>query len=139
MPPLQRKWIYAASYEVIGLIMASGILALVFSESARLGMVISAIMAVEALIWNVIYNSLFETWERRQSIRGRSVARRCLHAVLFEAGLTCLTVPVIMLLVNADLLDALLFDLGLTACYMVYTYVFTWTFDRLFGLPQSAL
>jgi uncharacterized membrane protein len=138
MSPLQRKWVYAASYEVVGLIMASSILALVFSESATLGMAISAIMAAQALIWNIIYNSLFEAWERRQPIRGRGLLRRGLHAALFEAGLTCLTVPVIMLMTGAGFASALLFDLGLTACYMVYTYLFTWAFDRLFGLPLSA-
>jgi uncharacterized membrane protein len=30
-------------------------------------------------------------------------------------------------------------DLGLLAFFFVYTVAFTWVFDRIFGLPQSAL
>ena len=28
-------------------------------------------------------------------------------------------------------------DLGLLVFFLVYTFVFTWTFDRLFGLPAG--
>lgn len=28
-----------------------------------------------AMLWNLIYNTLFEYWESRQARRGRSVAR----------------------------------------------------------------
>ena len=138
MSPLWRKWIYAGSYEFIGLVLSGLILSLAFRESASLGLMVSAIMSVQALLWNVAYNALFEAWERRQTVKGRSTLRRCVHAFLFDAGLTVLTVPVIMVMLDAGFLDALIFDLGLTACYMVYTYAFTWAFDRIFGLPQSA-
>jgi uncharacterized membrane protein len=33
---------------------------------------------------------------------------------------------------------ALLLDLGLLLFFLVYTFVFTWAFDRLFGLPAAA-
>ena len=139
MEPVWRKWIYAVSYEVIGLIMSALVLSLLFQESASLGFVVATIMAVQALIWSVVYNTLFEAWEKRQPVRGRSVRRRCVHAVLFETGLTMLTVPVIMVVLGTGFVDSLLLDLGLTACYMIYTYVFTWAYDRIFGLPRSAL
>lgn len=40
-----------------------------------------------AVIWNWIFNALFERWEGRQSVRGRSVGRRIMHAIGFEGGL----------------------------------------------------
>ena len=30
-------------------------------------------------------------------------------------------------------------DLGLLLFFLVYTFVFNWVFDRVFGLPASAL
>jgi uncharacterized membrane protein len=39
---------------------------------------------------------------------------------------------------NTSLLSALVADLGILAFFFVYAVAFTWAFDRLFGLPQSA-
>ena len=35
--------------------------------------------------------------------------------------------------------QAFVLDLGLLLFFLVYTFVFNWTFDRIFGLPASAL
>jgi len=37
-----------------------------------------------------------------------------------------------------SLLDAFLANLGLLAFFFFYAIGFTWAFDRVFGLPQSA-
>ena len=37
-----------------------------------------------------------------------------------------------------SVLDAFLANLGLLAFFFVYAIVFTWAFDRAFGLPESA-
>ena len=34
--------------------------------------------------------------------------------------------------------DALVMDLGLVVFFLVYTFVFNWAFDAIFGLPASA-
>ena len=94
------------------------VLALIFRESASLGLLISAVMSLQALLRSVAYNTMFEAWERRQPVKGRSFRRRCVHAPLFDAGMTVLTVPVIMALVSTGFLSALIFDIGLTASYM---------------------
>jgi uncharacterized membrane protein len=36
-------------------------------------------------------------------------------------------------------LEAFLANLGLLALFFVYAIAFTWAFDRVFGLPASAL
>lgn len=47
-------------------------------------------------------------------------------------------VPVMAWWLNITLLDAFLLDLGFLAFFFIYTVVFTWVFDRVFGLPQAA-
>ena len=91
-----------------------------------------------AIGWNLVFNALFEAWERRQPVRGRGVARRVAHAIGFEGGLLLWLVPFFAWWLGVSLWQALLMDLGLLVFFLVYTYVFTWVFDRLFGLPASA-
>ena len=43
-----------------------------------------ATTSVIAVVWNLLFNTLFEAWESRQARRGRSLARRIAHAVGFE-------------------------------------------------------
>ena len=40
---------------------------------------------------------------------------------------------------DVTLWQALVMDLALAAYFLVYTFVFNWGFDRVFGLPASAL
>lgn len=91
-----------------------------------------------AVSWNWVFNALFERWEARQRVRGRSAARRIAHAIGFEGGLTFWLVPFMAWWLDVGWWAALLLDLGLLLFFLVYTFVFTWAFDHLFGLPASA-
>jgi uncharacterized membrane protein len=92
-----------------------------------------------ALAWNFVFNTLFERWEARQVVRGRSFARRLMHGMGFEGGLVIILVPVMALWLNTSVLTAFLANLGLLAFFFVYAIAFTWAFDRVFGLPASAV
>ena len=48
-------------------------------------------------------------------------------------------VPVMALWLDTTFLAAFLANLGLLAFFFVYAIGFTWVFDKVFGLPQSAL
>lgn len=91
-----------------------------------------------AVAWNWAFNALFERWEARQRVRGRSAARRIAHALGFEAGLVFFMVPFMAWWLGVGLYPALLLHVGLMLFFLVYTFVFTWGFDRLFGLPAAA-
>ena len=91
-----------------------------------------------ALSWNYVFNTFFERWELRQSVRGRSFARRLAHGIGFEGGLVVILVPVMALWLDISLANAFMANLGLLAFFFFYAIAFTWIFDRVFGLPQSA-
>jgi uncharacterized membrane protein len=90
------------------------------------------------MLWNLAFNALFEAWESRQTTRGRSLARRTAHALLFEAGLVLMLLPLTAWWFDVSLLTALAYEGVLIVAFLVYTWAFTWAFDRLFGLPASA-
>ena len=73
-----------------------------------------------AVVWNLAYNTLFERWEARQSVRGRSFQRRAAHAIGFELGLSLCLVPLFVWWLNIGLAPALVLDLGLSLFFLVY-------------------
>ena len=138
--PLQgvlRRVVYVALYE--GLAIAFVTIAFVAGDqslgSARGGAGGSSLIAG---LWDLVFNAAFERWESRQRVRGRSRARRLAHAIGFEGGLALWLVPFMAWWLEVGLWQALLLDLGLLLFFLAYTFVFTWVFDRLFGLPRAA-
>lgn len=137
-PPGARKIIYACSFELLGLAVSTLALLVMSDASPASSFWLSVVVSVMALIWNYIFNTMFEGWEAGQKQRGRSPRRRLAHALLFGAGFMLMTVPVIIWALGTDSWHGLAYDLGLTVVFVIYTYLFTLAFDRLFGLPLSA-
>jgi uncharacterized membrane protein len=100
---------------------------------------LAVVLSTMALTWNYVFNWIFERWESRQSVRGRSFARRLAHGAGFEGGLVIILLPVMSLWLDISLTTAFLANLGLLAFFFFYAIAFTWCFDRVFGLPASAL
>lgn len=138
MTPTTRRVIQAVLYEVIAVAFVGPAMALVFTAPVVSALALAAFMSAVALGWNYAFNLLFERWEARQTSRGRSIWRRLAHGALFEGGLVVMLVPVMAYWLNTSLLNAFVADLGILAFFFVYAIVFTWAFDRIFGLPQSA-
>ncbi len=139
MQGIRRRVVYVTLYELIAIAATSVGLA-AFSDSGlqRAG-VAAVVSSAVAVVWNVVFNTLFERWEARQTVRGRSLARRAAHAVGFEGGLVVMLVPFFAWWLEVSLWQAFVLDLGLLLFFLVYTFVFNWVFDRVFGLPASAL
>lgn len=138
MSPMRRKILYAVSFETIGTLVAAVGLWLMSDASVGNSLILSALAATIALCWSYIFNTGFEAWEARQPVRGRSFRRRAAHTVLFEGGLVMILLPIMAWWLQVSLLQALAYEAGLIALFIVYTYLFTWGFDRIFGLPLSA-
>jgi uncharacterized membrane protein len=138
MSPARRKIVYAVSFETLGTLVASAWLWLVSDASAGSSFALAILTATIALCWSYAFNTLFEGWEARQPTRGRSLRRRTVHALLFEGGLVLICMPVLAWWLQVGWLEAVAYEAGLILLFILYTYAFTWGFDRLFGLPASA-
>jgi uncharacterized membrane protein len=138
MQGLQRRIVYITLYEGIAIVAASLGLAAMTGQGVGHSGVVAVLASVIAIAWNLVFNALFERWEARQAVRGRSLRRRVAHAIGFEGGLVAFLVPVFAWWLGVSLWEALVMDLGLVVFFLVYTFVFNWGFDRLFGLPASA-
>jgi uncharacterized membrane protein len=136
--PTLRRVLYATSFEAGGVLMSTALLLLMADTTAGGSLVFSILASTVAMLWNLAFNALFETWEARQPTRGRSLARRTAHALLFEAGLVLMLLPLTAWWFAVPLLTALAYEAVLIVAFLIYTWAFTWAFDRLFGLPASA-
>lgn len=138
MQGLQRRIVYASLYELIAVAITSTALYVVSSQTLSQAGFAAVVSSLVALVWNFVYNSLFERWEARQATRGRGLARRLAHACGFEVGLVVMLVPFFAWSLQIGLVEAFMLDLGLIVFFLVYTFVFNLAFDNVFGLPASA-
>ncbi len=138
MGPTTRRVVQAALYETFAVVIVATALAWLFDTTAGTAIGLSLVTSAVALAWNYVFNSLFERWEARQVVKGRSWRRRVAHGVGFEVGLALMLVPLMAWWLDTTLWVALIADLGLLVFFLFYTMAFTWAFDRVFGLPQSA-
>jgi uncharacterized membrane protein len=125
-------------YEAFAIAFVGPVLSVAFDKPPTSTLGLAFVLSTIALSWNYVFNALFERWEARQAVRGRSFARRLAHGSGFEGGLVILLVPVMAWWLEISFFEAFLANLGLLAFFFVYAIAFTWAFDRVFGLPESA-
>lgn len=138
MQGIWRRVVYIGLYEVVAIALAGWGLMLMSGKSLFDSGTLAIATSMVAVVWNLVFNTYFERWEARQATTGRSVKRRILHAVSFETGLVAMLVPLIAWWFGVSLWQALVMDMALVVFFLVYTFVFNWAFDEVFGLPVSA-
>ena len=138
MSPTTRRVLQAVLYEAIAIAVVGPGLSFAFHEPPTSTFGLAVVLSTIALTWNYVFNWLFEQWEARQAVRGRSFARRLAHGAGFEGGLAVILVPVMSLWLRITPAAAFATNLALLVFFFVYAIVFTWAFDRVFGLPASA-
>lgn len=138
MQGLQRKIVHATLYELIAIVVVTVAMTWLSDKGSAHAGGLALSTSVVALLWNMVFNTFFEAWERRQASRERTIGRRIAHAIGFEGGLVILTVPLFAWWLDMSWWQALMADLGLVVFFLGYTFCFNWLFDHLFGLPPSA-
>lgn len=139
MTPTTRRVLQAILYEVIAIAFVGPALSLAFHKPASSTFGLAVVLSTIALTWNYAFNWIFERWESRQAVGGRSLARRLAHGAGFEGGLVVILVPVMSAWLDISPAAAFVANLGLLAFFFTYAIAFTWAFDRVFGLPASAV
>ncbi|QHJ01103.1 PACE efflux transporter [Xylophilus rhododendri] len=140
MQGIWRRVVFVGLYEGIAIVCTSFGLSATTGGEQQLGRatLVAVACSVVAVLWNLVFNMLFERWEAGQAKRGRSLARRVAHAVGFEGGLALMLIPLVAFGLGVSIVQAFWLDIGLLCFFLVYTFVFNWAFDRIFGLPASA-
>ncbi|MBK5513464.1 multidrug/biocide efflux PACE transporter [Pseudomonas sp. TH15] len=118
----------AVGFETLAVMICTPLLAWVMDKPmVEMGLVTMAIAAL-ALIWNVIFNGMFDRLLKRLDIV-RNAWVRVVHALLFEGGLIVMGVPLIAWWLSVSLWQAFLLDIGVLLFFLPYTYVYHWGYD----------
>lgn len=95
--------------------------------------------AITAMVWNYIYNLVFDrVMARLYRTTHKTVRTQLVHTLLFEAGLQVVLLPGIALYMHAPLLKTFSLSLSLALFYLAYAFVFNVCYDRLFPLAHKA-
>ena len=128
---------HALSFEIIGLLIIIPLGAVVFSMPAEDIGVVGVVSASIATAWNYIYNLGFDhAMQRRMGTTQKTTLIRVAHAVMFELGLLIVLMPFIAWYLGISIMHALVMDISFALFYVVYAFIFNWSYDRLFPLPE---
>ncbi len=126
----KRRIIHALSYEIILLVIIAIALSFIFEVPMEVTGVLGVAMAVTSVVWNMIFNHFFEKFEHKRKLK-RTIGVRILHAIGFEGGLMLATIPMVAYAMDMRLWQAVLLDLGMTTCILIYTFIFQWCYDLI--------
>ena len=105
------------------------------SETGTLAAILSAIAVIVALVYNYVLDRVDAYFGRVPT--ERSTLGRIGHALGLEITLVGTSLPAIMWSMGWGFWQALTFDIAAIAFVVVYTYVFTFAYDKLFPVPQD--
>jgi len=138
LQPRLRRLIYVIVFEILAIALSTFLLMTLSGGSSSDSLPVAITVSIIAVIWNYVFNTLFETWERSLGILVRTLKVRVMHAAGFEFGLFLFTVPIYMLWYRVGIVEAVMMEIALLIFFLVYTFVFTWLFDLVFVLPRYA-
>ena len=132
-----RRLIYVAVFELFAILFSTIVLMMLSGGEAQDSLPVAILVSTVAVMWNYIYNTLFEMWERRSQIMARTFRIRSLHAIGFEGGLFLFCLPVYMLWYKVGLWKAISMEAALLLFFLIYTFLFTLLFDKIFTLQHQ--
>jgi len=105
---------------------------------AEIGL-LGVVLSLKAVLIGLLYNWVFDRLDARMGrvSSDRSTLGRTVHAIGFELSLVTTSLPIYLWWLNLTLLEAVMMDMVVTTFVVVYTYVFTLAYDRLFPVRRT--
>ena len=134
LTPIKRRIVYVTVFEIIAIISSTLILMALSGGDAVQSLPVAVMVSVAAVVWNFVFNSLFEGWEQRRGNPERTVVIRVIHALIFEGGIFLICLPLYMVWYGVGLYEAFVMESALLLFFLIYTFLFTLIFDKIFTL-----
>ncbi len=125
---LKERIFHSILFEVLANIIITVGLSLVLSVPVTKSAVLAALSAATAMLWNGLFNRVFDRVQQRKGFK-RTLNVRIIHAVLFEAGLISVLMPVASWWFSISLMKAFFLQIGLVAFFLPYTITFNYLYD----------
>ncbi|ROS22664.1 multidrug/biocide efflux PACE transporter [Raoultella terrigena] len=127
---LTERIIHAVSFEGLATLILAPTAAWLMQRSVVEMGGLSILLATLAMVWNLIYNAIFDRiWPVSRVVRTLKV--RALHAIGFECGFITIGVTAVALLLGVSLIQAFMLEIGFMLFFLPYTMLFNWVWDTL--------
>jgi uncharacterized membrane protein len=126
---LGERALHAVLFEVLAIGISAPLAVWLTGESMTAMGVLTAVIALMALLWNMVYNWLFDNLQNYAGF-ARTMWVRIAHACGFELGLLIAAVPFVAWWLDVSLWHALVVDIGLVLFYLPYTFFFNLGYDK---------
>ncbi|WP_277972800.1 PACE efflux transporter [Pantoea agglomerans] len=126
-----ERVLHAVIFEVAANVLVFIILIIWASAAPAQSALLTIVSSTLAMGWNYLFNLIFDSVQLRKGFK-KDWRMRCLHAVLFEAGLLLVLIPFAAWWLDITLPEALKLECGLVIFFLVYAYLFNliWDYGR---------
>jgi uncharacterized membrane protein len=127
---LKERFFQALGFELLAILICAPLAAWIMGVSLVHMGVLTLLVSLIAMLWNMVFNALFDRAQRRLGFE-RGLAVRLAHAALFELGLVAAVVPLAAWWLGVGLWEALMLDIGILLFFLPYTLGYNWAYDKL--------
>jgi uncharacterized membrane protein len=124
----KERFFHALLFEVIALILLTLLAVLVTGNDMAQMSGLAIALSMIAMVWNFAFNILFDKLYGEDRIN-RTLGQRIQHGFGFEFGMLVFSFPVIMWVLQLDLLTVFLMDVGAMIFFLLYAIIFNWVYD----------
>lgn len=125
-----ERVIHAIGFEVIAIAIFAPVAAWLLDRSILQIGTLAVLLSSIAMLWNIIYNSLFDHfWPVNRVVKTLRV--RIFHALGFEGGFILISLPITAFILGISLLQAFILDIGFFLFFLPYTMSYNWVYDIL--------
>ncbi|MDO9405876.1 MAG: multidrug/biocide efflux PACE transporter [Polaromonas sp.] len=126
---VRERFVHALVFELLAIAICAPLGAWLLGYSlAHMG-ALTLMISLAAMVWNMIFNALFDRAQRRLGF-DRNLWARGAHAVLFEVGLLLIIVPLAAWWLDISLVKAFFLDIGVALFFLPYTFLFNLGWDH---------
>ena len=125
---LKERIFHTVLFEVIALLLLTLLAVMVTGNDIAKMSGLAIALSMIAMVWNFVFNILFDKLygEDRSS---RTLGLRIQHGFGFELGMLVFSFPVIMWVLQLDLLTVFIMDIGAMIFFLLYAIAFNWIYD----------
>ncbi|RLZ01401.1 Na(+)-translocating NADH-quinone reductase subunit E [Yersinia enterocolitica] len=132
---VQRKTIFeriihAIGFEVIAVAICAPVGAWLLDRSVLQMGTLAILLSSVAMLWNIIYNSLFDYFWPVSRV-AKTLRVRAFHALGFESGFILIGLPIAAFALGISLLQAFILEIGFFLFFLSYTMFYNWAYDSL--------
>ncbi|QJC56382.1 hypothetical protein HC248_01687 [Polaromonas vacuolata] len=125
---VKERFFQALGFEALALAICAPLGAWLLDYSlAHMGL-LTLMVSLVAMFWNMVFNALFDKSQQKLGFK-RTIGARVVHAMLFEAGLVAMVVPLAAWWLNISFWEAFILDIAIVLFFLPYTFCFNWVYD----------